>query len=365
MRKQLTMIYALLALALGLISCGDDNDTTVAPSPEPPVSGYTTAEDLLESQNFSGSVLISKNGQDILRKGFGLADVAANVANDVTKSYRIGSMTKAFTAMAVVNLLRDGHIDSYDQPLSDFSEDLPYGEDITLKHLLTHRSGIPDYVGPIEDAVMNENLFISTEDILEIIAESIADDGLQFDPGSQFGYSNSNYLILGLLIEELTGLTYEAYLKTTIFDVLGLAQTHVGADEITGNAFAKGYANGVEVGAYPMHVAYSAGNMVSNIHDLETWGQALMGNSLLSTIEKTDVFAAPDSRDGYNTIGMGWFTVTIEGKLVHYHGGDINGFTSLMAMLPESNGLIILLSNEEDKGAQRNLLFETIIANEF
>ena len=358
-----TRFYTLITLALLIIisACSKDDDS---PTPTTPVGTYTTAEALLEEHGFQGSVLIRKGGTDFLRKGFGMADANAGITNDPSLVYRIGSMTKAFTAMGLVNLKREGLIESFDQPLHDFDDEFPHGDKITLRQLVTHYSGLPDYLGPIEDAYHNQNQYFSPADIYDIIKESAGEDGLLFEPGSNFAYSNSNFLILGLLIEELTDMAYEDYISQKVMAPLGLTQTAVGADDIQGAGYAKGYRDGVEVAPYEMDLAYSAGEFESTIADLEKWGDALMGGSFLTTDEKTDYFAAPYTEDDFFTVGMGWFTITLDGTLVYNHGGNIDGFTSIIALLPETNSMIILLSNVENWEPVNEVL-EALVVNEF
>lgn len=357
-----TRLKTLIALALLIMisACSNDDD-----KPTPPVVGdYTTAEALLEANGFQGSILIRKGGTDFMRRGFGMADAEAGINNGPSLVYRIGSMTKAFTAMGLVNLKRDGLIESYDQPLSDFDDEFPHGEKITLRHLLTHYSGLPDYIGPIEEVYRNQNMFFAPEEIYDIIKESADEDGLLYEPGANFTYSNSNYLILGLLIEELTGMDYNDYVKQNVMTPLGMNQTTIGADDIQDTGFAKGYKNGVEVAPYLMELAFSAGEFESTIADLEKWGDALMGNSFLSADEKTDYFAAAYTEDDFFTVGMGWFTIKLDGTLIYNHGGNIDGFTSIIALLPETNSMIIMLSNQEN-WAPVNEVLEALVSNEF
>ncbi|MEO1053611.1 MAG: serine hydrolase domain-containing protein [Bacteroidota bacterium] len=358
--KKMTLLITV-ALVVAMSACNDDD--TDAPEPIL-LTEYVSAEAYLEEVGFSGSVLIRKGNTDLLRQGFGMADIANGVQNDPSLTYRIGSMTKAFTAMGIVSLKRDGLIDSYDQTISDFDPEYAHGDKITLRHLLTHYSGIPDYISPIEDAVNNQGQFFTPDDIYDILKESSAEDGLLFEPGTQWSYSNSNYLILGILIEELSGMNYHDYLQEKVFDPLGLANTSRGENIIAGQGFAKGYLGNTEVAPYQMQLAYSAGDLVSTIDDLEIWGDALLGSQFLTTAEKADVFAAPFGQDDFFTSGMGWFTISIEGTLFYNHGGNIDGFSSIIALLPESNSIIILLSNQQDWAPLNNTL-ETIMKNEF
>ena len=357
MKKQLQIFLILFMSGIGLVlsSCSD------APSP---ATVYSSAENYLNEIGFSGSVLVNKGNTVLLKRGFGLADRGAGIQNDPTLIYRIGSITKSFTSAAIVNLKRDGLIESFDQPISDFDDEFPKGDQITLHHLMTHHSGIRDYVGTAEAYAQANNHSFETDEIYEIITESINEDGLEFTPGDFFSYSNSNYFILGMLIEKLSGKTYQEYLQEKVYTPLNLTNTHKGWNEITGSDHAKGYHNGNQVEPYQMQIAFSAGEIESTISDLEKWGAAIM-SSYFTAEEREAVLAAPIGQDGVNAPGAGWFTLNIEGQVVYHHGGDIQGFTSLLVLLPESHGIIILLSNEQDKGFERSQIMETLIKNEF
>lgn len=356
--KKITWLITVAILAV-LSACSEDDNT-----PQPIQAEYTSAEDYLEKVGFKGSVLIRKGEVDLVRKGFGNADNINNIPNDPSLIYRIGSVTKSFTSAAIVNLKRDGLIESFDQPLSDFADGFPQGDNITIRHLMTHHSGIPDYVGPIETYAEENNYFFEIEEIFEVITESVEEDGLLFTPGEFFSYSNSNYLILGLLIEELTGKTYQEYLIEKVYTPLNLTNTGKGPDAISGAERAQGYDRGKAVAPYQMQIANSAGEMESTIADLEKWGDSMLGDYYTSE-EKEAVFAMPFGQEGVNVSGAGWFTLNIENQVIYHHGGDIDGFTSLLVLIPESNGLIILLSNEQNKGELRQQIMEAIIKNEF
>lgn len=353
-------VSALVVLGLAFTACSND-DNNVQPIPD---VNYTTAENYLEKVGFKGSVLIRKGSEDIVRRGFGFADRASQIDNDPSLVYRIGSVTKSFTSAAIINLKREGLIESLDQPLSDFDDEFPLGDQITIRHLLTHHSGIADYVGGVEDFVDENNYFIEKEEILEVILESIEEDGLQFTPGEFFSYSNSNYFILGMLIEELAGMSYQEYLQEKVYTPLGLVATQKGPNATTGAVRAKGYNEELEVEAYQMDIAYSAGEIESTIADIEKWGDAMIGDYYTAT-EKQEVFGATYTQEGVNVPGAGWFTLKTGGKTVYHHGGDIDGFTSLLLLVPESDGMIVLLSNEQDKGEQRSKIMEVILENEF
>lgn len=359
MKKNLISLLTI-ALLFTLSACSDDGPIVPVPGDD-----YVSAAQYLKDIDFSGSVLIRKGRTDVLRSGFGFADRSANELNQVDHVFRIGSMTKSFTAMGIVHLKRDGLIHSYDQPISDFIDDFDYSDQITLRHLLNHSSGIPDYFGPVEEFVATHTQYLSPDDILEVITDLVTEEGLLFEAGTQHSYSNSNYMMLGLLIEDLTGMTYHEYLKLKMLDPLGLTHTGKGPDNMSGAPYAKGYDDEGEVAPYQMQIAFSAGDMISTIGDMEKWGDALLGDQFLTVAEKADIFADPVAEEGFYSLGFGWFTMREEGNLMYFHGGDIDGYSSLIALLPETNSMIVVLGNEEDGGENRNLIQETLVKYEF
>lgn len=339
----------LVLVLLWLLGCSDTDST--APNP-----GYTTTAAYLEASGFQGAAFIQR-GQDILvDAGYGLADKESSVANDGDLKYRIGSMTKAFTALAVVQLKNEGLIQSFDDPVQLYFPDYPRGDEITLRHLLTHRSGLPDYLQFVDTGEHYDP---------EELVGAVMDEPLHFDPGTAFEYSNTNYAALGVLIEEVTGVTYYDYLQSRVLQPLGLENTIYGSDPITAADEARGYRNGAAAAAHDMSVPYAAGALVSNVPDLRIWAAAILEGRLVAPEDRDDVFPPAPDQDGYNNVGMGWFVLNDGGLTVYHHGGDINGFTSLIALVPDSDGVIILLSNEETQSILRNEILEQILAHEF
>lgn len=356
------IIYLAIFAFAFLTSCvKDDDNSPTNPTPNP---DYVSADQFMYDMNFIGAAFVRHGNNALVNQGYGLANEADGTLNSPDLVYRIGSVTKQFTSMAIVQLKRDGLIEGFDQTLSEFDDAFPEGDRITLRHLLRHHSGIPDYVGPVEDYAEETGSFVPKEDILDAITEAIEEDGLQFEPGEYFAYSNSNYFILGTLVEALTELTFEEYLEAKVFSPLGMSLSGAGQDEITLPTHARGYDHSGLVAPYQMQIAFSAGYLESNIPNLELWGDAMMGD-FLSSAEKADVFEPPFAQEGVATVGFGWFTDTVDGKLVHYHGGNIDGFSALIGLFPESNSLIILLSNRTDKTEQLDTIMRTIAKNEF
>jgi len=356
-----TLHKLLVALAITMVilftSCSSDDDNNT------PSIDYTTAENLLININFQGYAIITKNGNDLVRQGFGLANENTALPQDYQLAYRIGSVSKTLTAAAIIQLKRDGYISNYNQTLNEFDPEFPNGNQISIAQLLSHQSGIPDYQFVVEDAAAQGNFF-DEEDIYEVIIELISENGLNFTPGTGKQYSNSNYLIAALLVEELTNMAYHEYIQQNILNLLQMTNTYRGTDNINPNTHAEGYNNGNANSVYPMNLAFGAGDFSSTPKDMETWTNAVKTNWFSAT-EKEDIFAQ-DVPSGYVDFGLGWFTTQEGNTTLYWHGGDIDGYWSMIGFVPEYNATIVLLSNQQDdSGEQRNTIIEELLTNEF
>jgi CubicO group peptidase (beta-lactamase class C family) len=345
-----SMTATLLLFAVLAAGCSDEDSTN-----QPQLS-YTTAQEYLADSGFQGVALIQKGEETLVHEGFGLARSADQTPNHVQLKYRIGSMTKAFTALAVVQLKSQGLITSFDDPVATYFPDFPRGDEITLRHLLTHRSGLPDYLGFVD-----QDEFHTPEELVEAVME----EPLNFTPGTAMEYSNTNFAALGVLIETLTETSYQNYLQTSVLDPLNLSNTEYGTGSIVGPAYAQGYRKGNPVAPIDMSVPYAAGALVSNLDDLALWAQAMLDGTLMSIADRAAVFPAAPSQHDHNNVGMGWFSLNNHGQTVFHHGGDIDGFTSLIALFPRSDGYIILLSNEETQSQLRYDILENVMEHEF
>lgn len=342
MKRNRVLIVVLLLLALS--SCGGSNSNNII--------NYITAESYLKSEAFVGTVLIRKNNQYILKKGFGYSNSDLELLNNVDSRFRIGSLTKSFTALAIVQLKNNNTISSYDDPIGNYVSDYPKGGQISIRHLLTHRSGIPDYTDRAD-----ENRIYSPPELLDIFKSA----SLEFTPGTQFSYSNSNYVLLGYLIEELTGLDYITYLQLNIINPLALANTKYSESILESSEYATGYIDSSQTQTssyYDMSIPYSAGGLSSDLTDLEVWADSFENKSLITEQNYQDIF----SSDQY---GFGWGITKINESVAYVHGGEVSGFSSMITILPERKGLIILLSNIEGQGTKLQELVNTITINEF
>lgn len=356
-----TLIKSLSSLAMCMLllctSCSNDDDHGL------PSESYTTPEDLLTDVDFQGYAIITKNNSDLVRRGFGLANESTALPQDYELAYRIGSVSKTLTGAAVIQLKRDGYITSFSQTLDEFDPEFPQGDEITIAQLLSHQSGIPDYQFVVEEAT-EQGYYFDEEDIYEVIIEMIEENGLNFEPGAGKQYSNSNYLISALLVEELTDMTYHEYIQQKILDPLQMSRTKKGVNMINPNTHAEGYNNGNPNSIYPMNLAFGAGDFSSTPKDMETWVNAVKSD-WYATDEKDEIFVQ-DVQSGYVDFGLGWFTSQEGNTTLYWHGGDINGFWSLIGFIPEHNATLILLSNrQDDTGKQRNTIIQQLLTREF
>jgi CubicO group peptidase (beta-lactamase class C family) len=296
---------------------------------------------------FNGSVLVAEKGAVVFKKGYGLAQMEWGIPNASDTRFRLGSITKQFTATLVLRQVEQGRL-RLDGKLSD---DLPdyrkdTGQKVTIHHLLTHTSGIPSYT---DSASFFPEVSRDPYAVDEFVKKFCSGD-LEFEPGSKFHYDNSGYFLLGALLEKVSGRTYEQLLREEILDPLGMKDTGYDRGETILPRRAAGYENdlgGYRNAAYlDMSLPYAAGALYSTVEDLYRWDQALYGTAVLSEASKERMFTP--FLEGY---AYGWNVRTIPegepeaGRKEIGHGGGINGFNTLIRRVPDDRSLIVLLNN--------------------
>jgi CubicO group peptidase (beta-lactamase class C family) len=304
-----------------------------------------------EYGQFNGTVLVAEKGEVIFKKGYGMANMEWDIPNQPNTKHRLGSITKQFTAMLILQLAEQGKLDlqaNVNTYLPDYPEKT--GGEITVHHLLTHSSGIPNYTsfqGFFQDKSRNP---YSPE---EFVGE-FADLDLDFKPGEKFSYSNSGYFLLGVIIEKVSGKTYEELLQENIFTPLKMTGTGYDHHGTILKNRATGYEkNGNEYknSAYlDMSIPYAAGSLYSTVEDLYLWDQALYTEKLLSK-KYMDMMFAPHIPAFGGHYGYGWSVnnVPLEGLdeplLMVSHGGGINGFNTNISRVLTDKHLIVLFNN--------------------
>ncbi|MBB2962467.1 serine hydrolase [Methylobacterium sp. R2-1] len=349
-RRMLTVLAALSAALMTLAIPSARAEEDFAERAHALVAPY------IEAGLFSGVILVAKDGQPVFRRAYGLADREWEIPNTPQTHFRIGSLTKAFTAAAVLKLAEAGRL-GLDDPIRRWVPSVPEAwAGVSLRHLLQHRSGIINFT-----ALPNYYDQIARVDHTpaQIVALT-SGDPLLFPPGERFEYSNTNYVLLGMVIEAASGLSYEAYLRETILAPLGLKET--GYDDLTVvlPRRAAGYRRGRAQwrNAVPMAAssAFAAGALYSTVDDLLAWDEALAGPRLLSESSRAAMF--DDRGTGY---GLGWFVSRAFGKPgepasghhVVGHAGSIPGFLSINDIYPDERLTVIVLSNTETAPAQK------------
>ena len=296
---------------------------------------------------FNGSVLVADGGKVIYKKGFGQANMEWNIPNDVDTKFRLGSITKQFTAALILQLAEQGKI-KLDGKVTDYLPDYrkETGDRMTIHNLLSHTSGLPNYTAL---PGFFENVSRNPYTVSDFVKKYASGD-LEFEPGTKFNYSNSGYFLLGAIIEKVTGKPYEQVLKENILDPAGMKNTGYDHFNTIIPKRAVGYVKtpwGYENAPYlDMTIPYAAGSLYSTVEDLYLWDQALYGEKILSAKSKELMFRPNLNNYGY---GFGITKATIgpnkETVPIITHNGGINGFSTTIVRLVGSKGLIVLLDN--------------------
>lgn len=303
---------------------------------------------------FSGSVLIEKDGKIIFKKGFGLANYEKGKVNNPGTVFDIASMTKAFTAMCILMLEERGLL-SVNDTVDQFVPEFPNGDLITLHHLLTHTSGLFAYVNdPIDGLQANNfknfNKFHTPYELMEYFMYR----PFYFEPGSDWSYCNSGFVLLGIVVERVSGMSYGEFLEVNIFRPLNMKHSYydpfdtvykhkraIGYDDITTNT-------PIPAIDWSSSMIFSAGGIYSTVKDLYNWHKALTTPGLLVSEEILEKMFTPIQ--GYPIdYAYGWFIFeelhTGEAYKQIWHGGAMPGYHSVITMFPEENLTFIVLEN--------------------
>jgi CubicO group peptidase (beta-lactamase class C family) len=308
------------------------------------------------------AVLVMKDGETLLRKGYGLADLEQAIAIEPDMVFRIGSVTKQFTAAAILLLEEAGKL-SVQEDLRKYLPDYPtHGRVITIEHLLTHTSGIRSYT---DMASFGEN--IRKDMTIDEVIALFKDEPLTFEPGEKYAYNNSGYFLLGAIIEKASGKSYESFLQEKIFEPLGMTQTYYGSAARIIPKRAQGYdgANGEFQNAeyLSMTLPYAAGSLLSTVDDLAKWDRALQKPGLLSR-QSLEKWWKPFHLANGESIhyGYGWGISEYEGHRVVSHGGGINGFTCHFLRMPDDGIVVAVLTNRNDEKTNPGLVARKLAA---
>ncbi|MCU0285641.1 MAG: beta-lactamase family protein [Acidobacteria bacterium] len=350
--KKFTSKVLTVLLVLGILTIGNyvQGDEVLGQKCDPVKQKLRTYfQQLAEEKIFSGAVLIARDGKILLQDGFGLADYETGKKNKPKTAYGIGSMTKAFTAMSIMMLKERGLLNVND-PIGNYIPGYPNGDIITIHQLMNHTSGIFEYINDPTSAIWDnglENLaFYHTPDQL---LEYFINRPLYYEPGTQWSYCNSGYVVLGVIIEKLSGMTYGNFIKKNILGPLNMRNTLYNEYNIDFPNKAVGYNDVISQPPQVsplLHpsVAFSAGGIFSTIIDMYKWDQALYTNRLVSQETLNKIFTP-----GLGDYGYGWFIDTLDINGQNYkqiwHWGSSLGYHSLISRLVDEKVTLILLHN--------------------
>jgi CubicO group peptidase (beta-lactamase class C family) len=304
-----------------------------------------------QNNQFNGVVLVSARGKIIYEKAFGIADRERNIPNTIDTKFKIASLSKAFTALLILQLAQSGDI-RLNGIITDYIHDYKgkSGDSITIHQLLTHTSGILTSLAPEEEAVQ-ERLH---HDLREMVKYAESAD-LYFKSGTGFRYSNYGYSILACIIEKVTGKSFDAVLHEKILDPAGMFNTGQFDDTLTEDHIARGYEyrllNGFENATYlDRSYCTGAGSLISTAKDLYLWDQALYSDKLIPGDYRIKMFT-PDIHGNY---GYGWYISRKEissgedSVLIADHAGSINGFGAYIARILTDSSLVVVLKNQRE-----------------
>lgn len=299
------------------------------------------------------SIAVVKDGKVVTAKGYGVANVELDVPATENTVYQLASITKQFTATAIMMLVQEGKL-GLDDKISSKLPDLPAAwSEVTIRQLLTHTSGIKDYAGT-DGAERHPSEDMTQAAILNLVATA----PLNFPSGSKYNYSNTGYFLLGMLIEKLSGKSYGEFLNERIFQPLGMSATRFNDAKVVIKHRATGYTFQKNVLQNASFVSpskpFSAGGLVSNIADMIKWDAALNGEKLLPRATLESMWVPTKLTGGTDSdYGFGWGIQKKNGHRILAHNGGIDGFGTTIVRLPEDKLTVIVLANSDGARTDR------------
>ena len=328
---------------------------------------------LIDAKSPGAAMLVRKNGETIAQRGYGVRDLRTLVPIDAKTDFRLASFTKQFTAMAVMMLVADGKL-RYDEPLTEIFPDFPqYGRTITVRHLLTHTGGLPDYEDLMEGGPWTETHQIQDDEVLALLKRQAKP---KFAAGTTWAYSNSGFVVLGLIVSKASGMPFEEFLRQRIFAPLHMDHTMVyrkGKNTVPNRAFGHSRNGGsfVEADQSSTSATLGDGGIYSNLEDLAKWDDALEKHTLLPESKMKAALTVARLADGSETkwpaaagddnlnpgkpvaYGFGWFLDPYNGRARMWHSGSTRGFSTVIERFTAEKLTVVVLCNRTDLDASK------------
>ena len=361
--KWVAMLLLVLGIFLSACSSGSSGNPSVVESTDNSLSDQPSPQSLpldivsgdkgqalddfisRDKPLYSGSILVAQDGEILLSKGYNFANWELKALNSAQTKYRISSITKPFTATMILMLAEEGPLDLEDQLCAHLPDCPDAWQEITILNLLTHTSGIPDYTTlPGAGEASRDPHGVTS------LVNSFKDEPLEFSPGETYQYSNSNYILLGAVIEQVSGNRYEKFLERAILNPLEIEDTGMEyQDEILKDRAAGYQIQGrvlINAPYLDMTNAYAAAGMYSTVGDLFVFDQALTNGKLLNLENQELMYSPILAADGSGSdYGLGWQLSEGNGHRRVGHSGGINGFRVFLGRYLDDGVTIILLSN--------------------
>jgi CubicO group peptidase (beta-lactamase class C family) len=359
--------YLVLSVTLLVVSCGQAQpsktvqlDTVTSPPPQPALTGpelehYSSITnrffDPMMAGHFNGSILVAKNGVVIYEhyKGFRNPARKLDSITDHT-AFHLASVSKTFTAMGALKLWQEGKLDIHD-PVAKYLPGFPFPA-VTVQTLLNHRSGLHNYVHFMDKPGVNKRVLLSNGDVLQYIIDHARDrEVFSGQANRHFEYSNTNYALLALIIEKVSGLPYPDYLSRTFFQPLQMQDTYVYNQTDSGKSMPSYYQNGRPFRLEFLDLVYGDKNVYSTVKDMYKWDQALRSGQLFSKGILDSAYAGYSfEKPGQRNYGLGWRMLMIpNGKKLIYHNGWWHGNRTVFVRMLDENATIIALCNNDYK----------------
>jgi CubicO group peptidase (beta-lactamase class C family) len=334
------MLLSLLPLAYNCLKAQPINDQKLLEV----IDSFVLSE--IKPTDPGCNILISKNSEIIYNNAFGSANLELNVPLKKNMVFRIGSITKQFTAVAILQLMESGRISLQDN-IQKHIPNFPVKKyDITIEHLLSHTSGLKEYT-----AISHPDPYIERHDFTpEFLIDHFKSEPLEFEPGTKFSYSNSNYVLLGYIIEKVSKEKYHRYMEDHIIKPLGLFSTYYATEQtvvpnrVTGYTRDRGF---FENCAYQtISLGYACGDLMSTVEDLNRWNEALLAFKPVKKETLDKAFTPYKLKNGtYSTYGYGWFIDSVRGSKCIHHEGQVSGFIAQEKYFPEEKVYAVILTN--------------------
>jgi len=358
MRNKLIVGAALIVIFIGVLyqkfgeqgeavvsaeMAQDVQSSAVGSELEQEISAFLT--ELYPDDEPGISVILAKGDEILYKNGHGMANLEHNISISPEMVFRLGSLTKQMTTASIMMLAEEGLL-QVDDPITQYFSNYPtHGYTITLRHLMTHTSGIIDFLA-IEEFPEIEKEDITAMDVIDFFKNQ----PMNFAPGEAYSYTNSGYVMLGAIIEQLTGQSYEDFVQERIFTPLGMDNTYHGSfkkiipNRVTGYAMGP---NGYENSSYlSMTIPGAAGAIISTVDDLHTWNTALFAGDVVSMESLEEMMTPFILNNGeLSNYGFGLAIQSLRGQPMISHTGGINGFITYAAYLPESDMYVAVLGN--------------------